>query len=134
MEDINDKITRLLSSPEGIAKIQSVMASLGGEPLTADLPSLPTTQTADAAPLPPAPATPPPPDGLPDLGQWQKLLPLVGAFSADDADSRLLQALRPYLHGKREERLDEAIRILRLTRLIPLLQEQGLLGNGRKGE
>ena len=38
MDDLNEKITRLLSDPEGMAKIQSMMAALGG---------------GDAAPPPP---------------------------------------------------------------------------------
>ena len=52
-------------------------------------------------------------------------------------DVRLLSALRPYLKGPREQRLDEAVRLLRLTKLLPLLQEQGILtgtgGNSHGG-
>ena len=43
MDDLNEKLERLLSDPEGMAKIQSVMAALGG---------------GQAAPAP-APSSPP---------------------------------------------------------------------------
>ena len=66
-----------------------------------------------------------------------RLLPLLSGMGQDNEDTRLLQALRPYLHGPREQRLDEAVRLLRLAKLLPLLQEQGILkgmgGNSHGG-
>lgn len=124
MDDLNEKLNRLLSSPEGMAKIQSAMAALSGG------------QEA------PSPAPPPPPSpreggGLPDMVALQRLLPLLSGMGQDNEDTRLLQALRPYLKGPREQRLDEAVRLLRLTKLLPLLQEQGILtgtgGNSHGG-
>lgn len=114
MDDLNEKLNRLLSSPEGLEKIQSVMAALGKE------------QTAP----PPAPDTD---KGLPDLTLLSKLAPMMSTFGKEDEDTRLLQALRPYLHGEREQRLDDTVKLLRLTKLLPLLQENGLLG-GDKGK
>ncbi len=37
-------------------------------------------------------------------------------------DTALLKALRPYLHGEREKKLDEAIKLMELSRLLPLLK------------
>ncbi len=118
MDDLNDKISRLLSDPDSIATLRAAMASLGGG----------ETPPAEAPPPPPSPATPSPLEGLPDLSMLQKLAPLMGAFGQEDDDTRLLQALRPYLHGEREQRLDDTMRMLKLTKLLPLLQEQGILG------
>ncbi len=123
MDELNDKLARLLSSPDGMQKIQSAMAALGG--MAGDTPP---------SPPPPAPAEPPPSAGslagLPDLGMLAKLAPLLG--NQENDDTRLLNALRPYLHGEREHRLDNTMKLLRLTRLLPLLQEQGILG-GKQG-
>ncbi len=119
MEDLNDKISRLLSDPNSMATLRAAMASLGG---TAE-----DTPPSTASPTSPPPSTSPL-DGLPDLSMLQKLAPLMGAFSQEDDDTRLLQALRPYLHGEREQRLEDTMRMLRLTKLLPLLQEQGILG------
>ncbi len=124
MEELNDKIARVLSDPDSLAKIQGMMAALGGGDATAP----PTVQEAA-----------PPPSGnsggvsMPDLGALTRLLPLMGAFDREDDDTRLLQALRPYLHGERAGRLDETMKLLKLTRLLPLLQEQGILGGKEHG-
>ena len=68
MEDLNEKITRLLSDPEGMAKIQSMMAALGG---------------ADTAP-----PTPPPPTVAsgPDPAVLTRLLPLLAGANEDNED------------------------------------------------
>ena len=117
MDDLNDKIAKLLSSPDSMAKIQSMMAALGGTEVSA----------------PPSAQEPPPPPsgaGMPDLAALAKLAPLMGALSQASDDTRLLQALRPYLHGERAGRLDESVRLLRLTKLLPLLQQAGLFSGG----
>ena len=125
MEDLNDKIEKLLSSPDSIQKIQTMMAAFG-----AGGNGSATAVDTGAAPAPPVteppistPAAPPV-----DLAALAKLAPLMGAFSQESDDTRLLQALRPYLHGERAGRLDESVKLLRLTKLLPLLQQTGLFG------
>ena len=127
MDDLNDKITRLLSDPNSMAKIQGMMAALGGGDTPAPSETPPTPPPV-AAPQPSAPTPSLSLDGLPDLSMLSKLAPLMGAFSKEDDDTRLLQALRPYLHGEREQKLDDTMKMLRLTKLLPLLQEQGIFG------
>ena len=119
MDDLNEKLERLLSDPEGMAKIQSMMAALGGG-------------QAASAPTP-APPPPPPSGGGADLSALTKLIPLLAGAGEDTQDTRLLAALKPYLHGERAKRLDESMRLLRLAKLLPLLQEQGVLGGGGGG-
>lgn len=127
MDELNEKLTRLLSSPDGMKKIQSAMAALGG--MAEGASSAPSTaQTPMAAPPPSANAAGDE-GGLPDLGALAKLAPLIGAFGGENDDTRLLQALRPYLHGEREQRLEDTMKFLRLAKLLPLLQEQGLFGS-----
>ena len=113
MEDLNDKLNRLLSDPEGMAKIQSALATLKG---------------ANEAETPPPPA--PMAAGLPDTAAMARLLPLLSGAEQDNEDTRLLLALKPYLHGQRAQRLEESMRLLRLAKLLPLLQEQGILSGG----
>ena len=45
----------------------------------------------------------------------------------EDDSTKLLRALRPYMHGERQKRLDEAIEILKWLRLATMLKEQGVL-------
>lgn len=114
-EDLSEKLNNFLSSPDAMDKIRSAMAAMGMEP--------PTAEPVPAPEVPSAPSA-----GLPDLGMLAKVAPLIGNLGKDTDDTRLLQALRPYLHGPREQRLDEAVQLLRLLRLLPLLQEGGLGG------
>lgn len=126
MDDLSDKIARLLSSPEGMEKIRTVMSSLGDAP--AAIPAAASVPAAPAAPAPPAGGM-----GALDPALIRRVMPLLGALNSENDDTRLLQALRPYLHGEREQRLDETMRLLRLTRLLPLLQDDGSSGRGREG-
>ena len=116
MEDLNEKLTRLLSSPEGMEKIQSVMAALGGALPREDAPQ----ETA----------LPPPAAGGIDMAALSKVLPLLGQMNQENEDTRLLAALRPYLHGQRAERLEESMRLLKLMKLLPLLTEGGVRHGG----
>lgn len=121
MEDLTKLLGDLLNSPENMKKVQDAMAALGIGDNGAE-PSLP----------PPAPAAPlatVSDETLPDLSKLLSLAPLLADFSKDDQNTLLLKALRPYLHGDREKRLDEAIKILHFVKLMPLLRESGLLSS-----
>ena len=131
MDDLNDKLARLLSSPDSLSKIQSAMAALSAEQAPVAI-----SQATDNSPAPPptpsgAPASVP--GGLPDLAMLGKIAPLLAGINQDDDDTRLLKALKPYLHGPREQRLEETMQLLRLTKLLPLLQSQGILGGKKQG-
>ena len=117
MDDLNEKLNRLLSDPEGLAKIQAAMSALGGG--DTPLPTPPPTST-------PAPSS----AGGFDPALLGRLMPLLSGMNGDNEDTRLLEALRPYLHGDRAGRLDDTMQLLRLARLLPLLQEQGVFGIG----
>ncbi|MBR3778612.1 MAG: hypothetical protein IKL13_02670 [Clostridia bacterium] len=121
MEDLSEKLTQLLSSPEGMSKIQSAMAALGGM-MGGDEPA------PAAAPDPPPPSAPQ--MGGIDTAAITRILPLLGQMNQENEDTRLLAALRPYLHGQRAQRLEESLRLLRLMKLLPLLQEGGVKDGG----
>ncbi len=129
MDDLNKKISDLLGSPDGMARIQSMMEALGiggdgGESAPVSDSPIPAPAPETASPPPAAPAA----SGgrMPDLSALLKLAPLMGNLNKDDENTALLKALRPYLHGDREKRLDDAIQILRIMKVLPLIQEKGL--------
>lgn len=115
---LTEKLRSVLSSPNSMAKIQAIAGSLG----VSDLPfSLPEPESASGSGSPERPAAPPAlPSGL-DTSLLQKLTPLLSSIGKDNQDTRLLRALRPYLHGERERRLDEAIRLLQMAPLLQML-------------
>ena len=136
MDDLNEKLTGLLTSPEGMAKLQSIMTALSGGgngeiPTPVQLPApTPAPPTADA---PVATTGTAGSGGMPDLATLTRLLPLLSGMGQENEDTCLLNALRPYLHGERERRLEETMNLLKMLRLLPLLQEQGILGGIKHG-
>ena len=85
-----------------------------------------------AEPPPPAPSAPPPRQesgGLPfDPALLTTLTRAMAALREPDRNIRLLEALKPFLESERQKKVDEAVKILHLMRLAPLLQESGVLG------
>ncbi len=103
-QDLSKKINDLLNSPEGLSKISELMSALGAN----------TEQP---------PESPPPSSGFPDLS---RVMPLLSSMGKDNEHTALLKALRPYLHGEREKRLDDSVKLLQLLQLLPVLQQGGL--------
>lgn len=110
MDDLSDKIQQLLSSPDTMQKIQSMMSAFGG---------------ADNTPTSPLPPTPPISDTMPDMTTFLKLAPIISNLQQEDESAALLRALRPYMHKDRGKRIDEAIQMLHLMKLLPLLKGFG---------
>lgn len=52
---------------------------------------------------------------------------LSSALSHDDERTALIRALKPMLSEPRQQKAEEAIKILKLLQLLPLLRDSGLL-------
>ena len=147
MDDLNQQIQQILSDPQSMQQLQAMAASLGlggGSSPTVTTPAVTTQQQA-------APPQPAPPQNVPDLSGLLaslgggsapapgigglspdvlqtvgKLAPLLSQVNREDDSTRLLRALRPLLGTARQQKLDEAIKILQMMRLFPLLKNSGL--------
>ena len=122
MEDISRRISELLADPQTLEQIKGLAAMLGqgGASQPSDE-SRPPVRTPFAKP--------PQPDNMPDpdmLGMVMKLAPLLKSMDREDDSTRLLRALRPFLHEERSRRLDGAIRLLGIMKVLPLLKGAGL--------
>nr|WP_316611567.1 hypothetical protein [uncultured Ruminococcus sp.] len=103
MSEMQDALNQILSNPEAMKQVQSLGEQLGLNK--------------------PAPK-PEPKNEM--LGAMQSLAPLMSSYSADDEVSRLLNALRPFLGEEKLRRLDQAQRLMKLIKVIPLLKDSGL--------
>lgn len=137
MDDLAGKLHEILNSPEGMAQVQNLAQMLG------------QNQQASSSPAPSSPAGSGtlssllgglnhtiPADGnsspLPDANTLQlvtRLAPMLSAVRQEDDSTRLLRALRPLLGPERQKKLDEAIRLLQMMRMLPMLRQSGILSS-----
>ena len=61
------------------------------------------------------------------LNTIMKIAPLLRTMNQEDDNTRLLHALRPLLKSERQKKLDEAIKIMKMLKFLPLLKKQGIL-------
>ncbi len=127
MGELEEKLESVLGDPEAMAKIMSLARSLdlGGKSKNAP----PENESAErSSPSPPSPAPAPQRaegsllEGLSSLDP--KLLSAAAGLFAqyqdgnDDKRVALLNALRPFVREERYAKLDKAIQIAKLSRLI----------------
>lgn len=109
MDDLNEKITALLSDPSALEGIRNMASSLLGSA--------------------PPPKEEPQSDNLtPDI-DIGKVMSVLGRLKStgNDERTRLLLALKPHLSEKRRDRVDRAVKILKLLDMLPLLHDSGVL-------
>ena len=110
MSDIQDKINQILSNPEALKQVQSLGEQLG---LSKPEPPKPTVAK---------------PDFLNDdmLKTITKLTPFMQSFKGNDDTTNLLNALRPFLSFEKQQRLDQAEKMIKFIKIIPMLKDNGL--------
>ncbi|MBQ6268023.1 MAG: hypothetical protein IJK64_09690 [Clostridia bacterium] len=115
MKDIGDLFASL--SPEDLAQLQAAAADLFG--------------SAEKSPPEPPPAQPELTQLLNNAQLMRRLSRVMDAMQQEDSRTRLIAALKPLLSVPRRKRADEAIRLLRLMELLPMLtdgKDGGLFG------
>ncbi len=103
MEDLSEKLNSILSDPQSLNRIREMAEGLLGEQKPAEN------------------------DLLPDI-DITKIMNIVGKIKNSGSSQRekLLLALRPHLKEERQERLDTAVKILKLIEIAPFLKDSGL--------
>ena len=126
MGEFEEKLNRILGDQQAMGQIMALAQSLGKQ-------SSSDQEEKDTAP---EPAEDAPPDlsqlmGNLDPKMVQLGMRLMREYQQDDGqNTALLQALRPYLREERRGRLDKAVQIAKMSRLLRVA-----LGSlGGKGE
>lgn len=111
MSEIQDKINQILSNPEALKQVQSLGEQLGL-----------------SKPEPVKPAQKPTLDFLNDdmLKTITRLAPVMQSVKGDDDTTHLLNALRPFLSKEKQQKLDQAEKMIKFIRIIPMLKEGGM--------
>ncbi len=125
MEDLSAMLSQLLDDPQGMEKIKSIAGSLLEGQGPSPNPSPPGGDSAADTPA----ASPSGGGGL-DIspGEIQTMMKLVNAMKSgqDDDRTRLLLSLKPHLSAQRQQKVDQAVKLLKLITLLPLIRESGL--------
>ena len=113
MADFEETLNQILSSPQAMEQIMSLAGSISGS-LDQQEQSPPASGQEQPQALTPSPLS-----GA-DPALLGRFLPLLKAYQQgnDDDKTRLLEAMRPFLKPERAGKLDQAIRITRLSRVI----------------
>lgn len=130
MDDLSAMLSQFLGSEEGMNQVRAVADALGlGGTSEKGAPAGSTEAFASA------PEASPAQDGAPplDMGTLMLLQRAISTFSQSDKNTELLRALKPHFSEERAKKVDDAVRILQLIRLLPLVRESGLLNLKREG-
>ncbi len=118
MDDISEKLAEILNDPDSLNRVREMAENILGNdnhkkensaPPTSDFSSL-----FGGADIDPA--------------QIGKIMSVMSRLKngGDDSRSNLLLALKPHLSAPRREKVDTAIKLLKIIDLLPLLKDSGL--------
>ena len=105
-DNISEKLSAILSDPEGMEKIKKMAENLLGE-----------SQAKEKEPLEEM--------GL-DMASLTRVIGLLKNNNKENERVKLLLALKPHLSPEKREKVDTAVKILKLLDMAPLLKEMGI--------
>ena len=116
MDDLSEKLAGILNDPDSMEKVRKMAQSILGEGEKNEPPPQSSNVLSALS------------DGMPDAETLGRIMQIMNRFRSDNRDERstLLLALRPHLSEPRQEKLDTAIKFLKMIDLLPLLKESGL--------
>lgn len=123
MAELEEKLNSILGNQEAMAQIMALANSLsGGESKSQDGPTQPPCEEEEGQPL--QLSAQPPSELSAMLGQVDPNMIRLGmeiirkVQDTEDRNTALLSALRPFLREERRGRLDRAVQIARMTKMI----------------
>ncbi len=124
MDDLSSKINDILSDPQALQQIKGLGEKLGLNNASNKVLHNAESKNDDVSNLL---------SNIPSLGSndtlsmISRLAPLMSSINKEDDTTRLLFALRPFLSQERQKKLDEASKLIRMMKLLPLVKDFGIL-------
>lgn len=114
MDELSEKLAQILNDPDSMNRVREMAESILSNNKEAKEPE-------------------PQPDDIYSMlnsGELMNVMSIVSKLNSQGNDTRtqLLSALKPHLSEPKREKVDTAIKILRLLELLPLIKETGVLG------
>ena len=113
MDDLGEKLAGILNDPESMERVRKMAESILGETEEKEAP--PPNPIGDFSNI----------LGMEELGNIISIINKLKE-SGNDPKAQLLYALKPHLSEPRREKVDTAIKILKLIEIFPLIKETGL--------
>lgn len=110
MDDLSQKLAGILNDPQALENLKNMADSI----LSGD-----NSSNSDGSS---------PPQGFPDMEQLSNIMAIMSKLngSQDNDRTRLINALKPYLSEKRQAKAENAIKLLKIIELWPLIKESGM--------
>lgn len=124
MDDIASKITELLNDPDGMQKISNMANTImqsndESKSVIGDIvANFGKKQGNDNSDFSIDPA---------QMGSIMKMISLIKQQNIDDDNIKLLLALKPHLSDERKNKVDKALNLLKIAKLIPVFKESGIM-------
>ncbi|MDD5952846.1 MAG: hypothetical protein PUC32_04240 [Oscillospiraceae bacterium] len=142
MDDLAGKLNELLNDPKTMQQVSALAGMLNANPpQSAPKQESPPQNSGGTGLANPAALnalagllgqqsnapTPPPQQNQELMQTVLQIVPMLNSFQQEDDGTRLLRSLRPLLSAERQRKLDEATKIMKVFRLLPLLKSKGML-------
>ena len=116
MDDIADKIGDFLKDPNALEQIMELGSMLGiGSDENNSESKEKDSENSNSQVFP---------EDM--MGTILKIMPILMSMNKEDENTRLLNALRPFLKEEKKKKLDKAIKMMQMFKLLPLLKSQGI--------
>ncbi len=107
MDDLNEKIAGILNDPDSFEQLKNMADSIfAGQS---------DSNYDNSNDMPP----------IENIGAIMSIISKLNS-SGDNDRTRLINALKPYLSDKRKQKADNAIKLLKIVELWPLIKESGM--------
>ena len=132
MDDLTSKITQILNDPDGMDMVKNIASSLmNNDDKISDKANDSGIDIGNALNLLSGFSESDKSGGLSDLpispAQIATITKAMGMMKNNDDDRvKLLYALKPHLSEERQKKCDNAIKMLKMVKLLPLIKDSGL--------
>ena len=111
MDDLSEKLASLLNDPDTMERVRGLAENILGDNSNSNIQRPPAVSDVLSGE---------------DLGKMMSIISML-KNKGDDNRTMLLTALKPHLSEPKQEKVDTAIKILRLLEILPLIKDTGLL-------
>lgn len=116
MEDLTGKIMQIINNKDSLDKIKNLASIFS---VSENNNSKHNHKSQD---------TVSPVDNIPidTMSKIMKIMPLLSSVNKEDENAKFLKALKPHLKSKRQQKLDEAVKMMQVLKILPILKEQDI--------